>query len=501
MSPNTDPQSQAPQGFVAKFAVLKTAPRELWLVFFGKVMETAAYGLFNMGLMLYLINDLHFSDEGAGSFVGLWATLISLFTFLVGSLSDAVGIRKTLIFSFALAALTRGLTGLIGHPWLAPALGLIPMTLAVAMTIPVMVAATRRFTNTRQRSMAFSLLYVLMNLGFLISGKLFDLIRASMGQNGRFNFLGFDLSVYETIFMVASGFTLLGLLPVVFLFRPGAEMPDEGEAVVFGKEGEVEGGQGALKVVAEVARKTLAIFSEVFKEKAFYRFLLLLSIIVGVRMVFYHMHYTLPPWADRELGYGSRFGTAWGVINPLLIMILTPIIGALSGAISSYRMIIVGTSLSALPVFLLALPGETFAFLQHTFLGDALKHFLSIDGELAPLYFNLVFFAIIFSLGEAIWSPRLYEYTASVAPKGREATYMGLSLLPMFLAKLVVGPLSGVLIGQFCPADGARNSEVLWLVVAVMAASSPLLLLLLRRVIQPRANNNDADLAPAEAVH
>ena len=28
-------------------------------------------------------------------------------------------------------------------------------------------------------------------------------------------------------------------------------------------------------------------------------------------------------------------------------------------------------------------------------------------------------FAALFSIGEAIWSPRLYEYTASVAPKGR----------------------------------------------------------------------------------
>ena len=173
-------------------------------------METAAYGLFNMGLMLYLMNDLQFSDEGAGSFVGVWATIIALFTFLVGSLSDAVGIRRTLIFSFALCMVTRALTALIGDPFFAPLLGLIPMTLGVAMTIPVMVAATRRFTNQAQRSMAFSLLYVLMNVGFVIAGKLFDVVRGAMGQDGRLQLGPFDLSVYESIFMLASAFTLLG---------------------------------------------------------------------------------------------------------------------------------------------------------------------------------------------------------------------------------------------------------------------------------------------------
>ena len=102
MTTTNKSEETSPDGFVEKFTVLKSAPRELWLVYFGKVMETAAYGLFNMGLMLYLINDLEYSDEGAGTFVGIWATLIALFTFLVGSLSDAVGVRKTLIFSFAL---------------------------------------------------------------------------------------------------------------------------------------------------------------------------------------------------------------------------------------------------------------------------------------------------------------------------------------------------------------------------------------------------------------
>ncbi|RLB58837.1 MAG: hypothetical protein DRI90_16215 [Deltaproteobacteria bacterium] len=488
-------------GLIQKFTVLLSAPRELWIVYFGKVMETAAYALFNAGLMLYLINDLRFSDEGAGFFVGLWAVMISFFTFLVGSLSDAIGIRKTLIFSFTLCAITRGLTAVLGDPILAPVLGLVPMSLGVAMTIPVMVAAARRFTNKRQRSMGFALLYVMMNVGFAIAGKLYDKVRNWMGEEGTFVIpgVGIELSVYETIFLIAAAFTVVGLVPCMAFMREGVEMPEEGDEVTFDTSAQAPAEGGPIRQAGQILKKTGAILAEVFREKAFYRFLLFLTIVVGVRMVFYHMHYTLPPWADRELGYGSRFGTAWGVLNPVMIIGLTPLVGALFSRVSSYRMIIVGTSVCALSCFLLVLPIDTFAFLVPTGASGPVKWFLDIDGDLAPLYFTLLIFAAAFSVGEALWSPRLYQYTASVAPKGREATYMGLSLLPMFFAKFIVGPMSGVLLGLYCPAEGARQSSNLWLVVAVMAVASPVLIMALRKFIAADSDEEE-DLVPASGA-
>ncbi len=490
MATATDPKTNdAPEGFIEKFTVLKSAPRELWLVYFGKVAETCAYSLVNASLMLYLINELGYSDEGAGGLVGVWATIIALFTFLVGSLSDAIGIRKTLIFAFALCAITRLMMAVVGHPVLTPILGLMPMTLGVAMTIPVMVAAARRFTNSKQRSMGFALLYVFMNVGFLIGGKLYDWVRNWMGEDGTMSVLGLDLSVYETIFLIATVFTLVGLIPVWGTMRKGVEATDEGTKIDPANEGEIEVGGSMWVFIGRAVARTGRILTEVGKEKAFYRFLLLVALIVGVRMVFYHMHYTLPVWADREMGYGSRFGTAWGVINPALIIILTPIVGALAQKISSYTMLVIGTSISAVTVFLLVLPPDTFAALTTTWFGEVLRQpwLLDIDGDLSPIYMNLVLFSIFFSIGEAIWSPRLYEYTAACAPKGRESTYMSMSLLPMFVAKLTVGPLAGVLLDAYCPMEGARSSWVLWLVVGGMAIFSPLAIFFLRGVITARS--------------
>jgi len=220
--------------------------------------------------------------------------------------------------------------------------------------------------------------------------------------------------------------------------------------------------------------------------------LLFLALVVGVRLVFYHMHYTLAPYADRELGYGSRFGTAWGVLNPVMIIVLTPIVGAVAQRVSSYRMIVIGTTICAAATFMLVLPNDTLAGLGGTAAESALKWFLGIDGDLGPLYYNLIVFAFFFSVGEAFWTPRLYEYTATVAPKGRESTYMGLSMLPLFFGKLVAGPLSGYLLGRYCPVNGARQSSSLWLVVATMAAASPVSIVLLKNVIKPRPRSGEA---------
>ena len=70
--------------------------------------------------------------------------------------------------------------------------------------------------------------------------------------------------------------------------------------------------------------------------------------------------------------------------------------------------------------------------------GIWLADFLGTTVEQAYLY-TIFLQIVVFAVGELIWSPRLSEYTVTIAPKGREGTYMSLAALPMFLAK----PLNG----------------------------------------------------------
>src|SRR4051812_41417238 len=82
-------------GFLSKFTVLLHAPRELWLALTIKFLMFAAYGLTNYTIKLWLSSDFGCSDKEALALVAGWSLTMSVITLLVGSLTDAIGLRKT----------------------------------------------------------------------------------------------------------------------------------------------------------------------------------------------------------------------------------------------------------------------------------------------------------------------------------------------------------------------------------------------------------------------
>lgn len=66
-------------------------------------------------------------------------------------------------------------------------------------------------------------------------------------------------------------------------------------------------------------------------------------------------------------------------------------------------------------------------------------------------YWTSLGFILVLTIGELIWSPRLSQFTAAIAPKGQEGTYLGLAMVPYFAAKTVVGLFSGHMLERWCP--------------------------------------------------
>src|SRR5881397_46862 len=84
------------RGFLAKFTVLRGAQRNLWLTFLLKFLIYTAYSVTNKTMVLWLSKDLGFSDKAAGALVGWgWAPAMTVFTLLAGSLTDAIGLKRT----------------------------------------------------------------------------------------------------------------------------------------------------------------------------------------------------------------------------------------------------------------------------------------------------------------------------------------------------------------------------------------------------------------------
>src|SRR4051812_39395659 len=214
-------------GFLSRFTVLLHAPRELWLALIIKFLMFAAYGLTNYTIKLWLSSDFGYSDKQALALVGGWSLAMTAVTLLVGSLTDAIGLRKTFFLGVWVCAAARLVMAFATVKWLALAGGLFPLAIGEALGAPVVVAAIRRYSDTKQRSISFSFLYMMMNLGLLVAGLLFDHVRAGLGEYGGTEVLGHSLSTYRTLFLVSFALEL-SILPFIYFLRRGAEVTDEG---------------------------------------------------------------------------------------------------------------------------------------------------------------------------------------------------------------------------------------------------------------------------------
>ena len=481
--------------FIGKFLVRKGAVRELWIIFGTKIMTILAYSVVNSTLILWLSSDLGFGDKSAGFVVATWSTALTIFTVMVGSLVDAVGIRKSLLAGFGLAAAARFVMAFCAIRWIALPFGLFPLALGEALQTPVMVAAVKRFTSTRQRSIAFSIYYAMMNIGFAVAGWTFDKVRHGLGEYGQYNvpLLGFHISTYQTIILLGALFTLPNLVLTWFALRGGVEVTEEGVQIKpeTPRYPDKSFLQAFLLASRDAFRDWLRIFSNLWTQPTFYRFLAFFGLVVFVKLILYHMYYTFPKFAIRELGEGAPFGQLFGTLNAVIVVVMAPVIGALTQRFTAYKAVVIGTLITALSVFLMVVPPARFQGLAGGHFGQAIAWWLDLAGPVRPLYVSIVLFTILYSIGESFYSPRLYEYPAAIAPKGQEGSYLALSMLPYFVAKFFVGSMSGFLLDAFCPATGPRHPQMMWIIIGGMALIAPIGLVLARSYIQVHEAGRD----------
>lgn len=486
--------------FVDKFLVLRGAMRELWVIFASKIMTILAYSLVNSVLILWLSKNLNFGDVGAGAAVAVWSTALTIFTIMVGSLVDAVGIKKSLIAGFGIATFARLIMSVCAVRWIALPFGLFPLALGEALQTPVMVAAVRRFTNTKQRSIAFSIYYSMMNVGFAIGGYMVDKIRLAIGDAGHITLplIGLEVGTYQAIIFLGMLFTLPNLLLAIFAIRNGAEAAEDGTVKItpeVSKYPDNTAFEAAILSFRDALKEWAKIFGSLWKDSQFYRFLAFFALVVFVKLILYNMYYLFPKYAMRELGDNVPFGQLFGTLNAVIVIVFAPIVGALTQKFSAYKTVVIGSAIAALSVFLIALPQTWYAPMARSGFGDFIANTwlgMNIAVEnINPLYVAIVLFTTIYSIGECFYSPRLYEYPASIAPKGQEGSYLALSMLPYFIAKFFAGTLSGLLLAKFCPESGPRNSSMMWIIIGSMALLTPIGLMIAKPFIKVHESGRD----------
>jgi hypothetical protein len=455
------------RGFIAKFTVLKGAQRELWLTFLIKFLIYTAYSVTNKTMILWLSKDLGFSDQAAGALVGwVWAPAMTVFTLLAGSLTDAIGLRRTFFLGVTICTFARSVMIGTTIPWLALLCGVLPLAIGEALGTPVLLAATRVYSTTQQRSIAFSIIYAIMNVGYLVAGVVFDFIRRSDFHP---SFFGFAPTPHQQLFMVSLALEIV-LFPTIYFLRSRQERQRNTHSTM-------------LATVRASAAETIDLFKRLLGQSAFFRLLVFFLLIGFLKAIFLQMDYVFPKFGDRELGLNAPVGKIAG-INSIIIIFLAPVVGALTQKFSAYRMVVFGGAICAAGVFVMALPTNWFEPLANGAFGDWLGHgYLRLHGAIHPYYVMSALYLTVFSVGEAFYSPRVYEYAAAIAPKGQEASYGALAYIPFLIGKVLVGT-SGWLLAIFCPATGPRRSDLMWLIFACAASVAPIGLLLFRSYIR-----------------
>ena len=412
---------------MSKFGkVIKKFPRTFWVANSMEMFERVAwYGLFTV-LALYLTGStdegaLGFSQSEKGLMMGIVTAILYLLPIITGAIADRVGYKKMLVIAYAvyssgylmMSIFTNYYSVFAAFLWVA---------LGAALFKPIISATVTKTTDKESSSIGFGIFYMIVNVGGFIGPFIASKLRHMNDGNG-----------WKFVFYMSVASILINMILVLFLYKePDREKSD--------------------KKLSEVIRNSLNNIWTALKDT---KLLIFLIIMVGFWTMFNQLFYTLPnfidQWIDTSLLYdavhnispwlASVVGTEHHDIAPEMIInldagmivLIQVIISTIVMRLKPINAIISGIIVNAIGIGL--------AFATHN-----------------PFY--VIIGIVIFAIGEMASSPKFTEYVGRIAPKGKEALYMGTSFLPVAAGNFFTGFLSGNVYQSISDKTSLLKNEV-----------------------------------------
>jgi len=508
-------------------SLILNSPSELWKAYLVKFLDAWSYFSFSLSCTLFLSSDFAYSDLAAGAIYGAWGACIMIFGWPAGMFMDKFGIVPSLRVGMIGSTLSRFAVFLSPNRGIL-LVSMIMMGASQSLGVPVLTVAMRRYTKTNtggdsdnggnvtnggDRSFAFGLFYVVMNIAALFAGPTVDICTRFIDSNNRRSNMddmmkdlgnhddgtGDLLNQYDlnsTFTQIHPSWTLsehrlvilVGVFASALAFVVSLTMreidPASTSATVNDCNIEdrsdnsnsdhnsnnnsgikINNNKQGTKSLSNLLKNDNNDNALLLRDPNFRRLMIVSILTVNVRTIFRHLDATLPKYMVREFGPDAPRGAVYA-INPFLIILLVPPISAYTSSYSPLDMIRMGSYVSSCSVFFLAFS-------------------TSIPACVA--------FVSVLSVGEAIWSPRLNDYAMGLAREGKEGAYVALSNAPMFLAKLPAGMLSGYLLQRFCPEEGVRESRIMWFIIGCVTVISPIMLTVWRTYLSSSYDDGRED--------
>ena len=421
-------------GFPQRFEEVRTGfEPAFWVANFTEIFERIAYYGTTAVLAVYLSEELHFSDELAGSLVGTFGLVVFFLPILGGTLADRFGFRRSLMFAYLIMTLGYFLLGSLAAPWMEPvrhALGDKWLVLAILMipamgpgvVKPCVAGTTARASNENVRSIGYSIYYTLVNVGGALGPIIAFLVRKQLG-------LGI-----ANVFRVAALSVFLMFWVTLFFFREPA------------RSGEVK--------VASVG----AALKNIFVVLLNLRFLLFLLIFSGFFAIFWQQYVSVTLFLRHFVDPNANFDLLLSV-DAITVISLQILIAFLT---------------QKMPAFLTMTLG---------FLVTSLAWILPAVHPSTPIF---VVALILVAIGEIMQVSRYYDYISRVAPPGQQGLYMGYAFLPIGVGYFIAGWLGGHLLHYFSQAG--RAPQQMWWVIAGVGIFSTILMVVYDKFVKPASS-------------
>ncbi|RLD83570.1 MAG: MFS transporter [Bacteroidetes bacterium] len=406
-----------------KTSIFKKFPKTFWIANTMELFERWAwYGLFAV-LALYLTNStdegaLGFSQTQKGALMGTVTAILYFLPIITGALADRLGYKKVLIVAYLILSSGYILMGSVQSYFLVY-LAFLWVALGAALFKPVISATITKSTTKETSSIGFGIFYMMVNVGGFIGPIFSSKLRGAYG--------------WKIVFIMAASAILVNLVLVLLFYKEPYR--DESK-----------------DTIGETIKKSLINIWTAVKDM---KLLVFLIIMVGFWTMFNQLFYTLPnfidQWVNTSVIYNSladispalaaAIGTEQGTIAPEMLVNLD------AGAIILFQVLISTLVMKWRPI------NAIITGISITAIGIGVA-FGTGNG------FYLILGIFIFAIGEMASSPKFTEYVGRIAPRNKEALYMGTSFLPVAAGNFFTGFLSGNLYQAWSDKVSLLQTEV-----------------------------------------